>query len=80
MTNPNPGTPWMHLLALLMRKSMPSAAMSMGTPPKLLMASTMNVLPWRLTTSATAASGLSTPVVVSQWTTDTWVTSGCSFR
>lgn len=66
MMKPKPGTPCMHLLALLIMKSMPSAAMSTGTPPKLLIASTISVLPCFFTTAAMSASGLSTPVVVSQ--------------
>lgn len=37
---------------------MPKADMSMGTPPKLLMASTMSVLPWLLTMPAMASRGV----------------------
>ena len=33
---PNPRTPWIHLLALLTRKSMPTSSRSNGTPPKVL--------------------------------------------
>ena len=56
----------MHLLALLIMKSMPRPAMSMGTPPKLLIASTMKILPRRLTSRATLSMSLRMPVVVSQ--------------
>ena len=39
-----PGTPWMHLLALETRKSIPQSARGMSMPPKVDMASTMKVL------------------------------------
>ena len=65
-TKPNPGTPWIHLLALLIKKSMCSSAMSMAVPPKLLMASTMKTLLCLWTISPISVSGLSMPVVVSQ--------------
>ncbi len=42
-TNENPGTPSMHLLADETRKSIPASATFNGMPPKLLIASTMNV-------------------------------------
>ncbi|MNC34391.1 hypothetical protein D3C75_828220 [compost metagenome] len=41
---PKPGTPWMHLLALEIKKSISSSAMSIGTPPKELIASTIHTL------------------------------------
>ena len=78
MTKPKPGTPWMHLFALLTRKSIPSLRMSMGMPPKLLMASTMNVRPRPRIALATASTGFRMPVVVSQCTMARWEMSGCS--
>ena len=47
----NPGTPWMHLFALLIRKSMPQSPTGMSTPPKLLIASTIMVHPLFLRTT-----------------------------
>lgn len=44
-----PGTPCIHLLALLIIKSTPNSCKSMGMPPKLLIASTISRLPYTLT-------------------------------
>ena len=49
-------------------------------PPKLLIASTMNRRPAAATTAPISAIGLTMPVVVSQCTAATWVTSGCAAR
>lgn len=68
-----PGTPWMHLLALDTRKSMPQSATGISTPPKEDMASTMNVLPASRTTLPTDWISLRIPLVVSLWTMATWV-------
>ena len=65
MMNENPGTPWMHLFALLTRKSIPHSCMGISTPAKLDMASTMKILPASLTTLPTASMSLSKPDVVS---------------
>ena len=51
-------------------------ARSMGRIAKLDMASTIKARPAFAQTAATASSGLRMPVVVSQWTTATWVISG----
>jgi len=56
----------MHLFALLTMKSMSSASMSMGMPPKLLIASTMKIFPYFLTIFPTSSMGFSMPVVVSE--------------
>ena len=80
MMKPKPGTPCMHLLALLMRKFAPSSHTSSGTPPKLLMASTISRLPYIFTTWATSRSGFRMPVVVSQCTMATCVISGLCAR
>ena len=61
------------LLALLIRKSIPSSSTSKGTPPKLLIASTISFFPCIFTMWAISFNGFSTPVVVSQCTTDTCV-------
>ena len=79
MMKENPGTPWMHLLALLIRKSMPQSAAGISTPPKLDIASTIKVLPMSFTTFATDSISFRIPEVVSLWTMDTWVISGSSF-
>ena len=76
MTNENPGTPSMHLFDEEMRKSMPMPGRSISSAPKELMASTMNVLPNSLATRPIASMGLSIPLVVSQWTTETCVMVG----
>ena len=52
----------------------------MGTPPKLLIASTMKIFPCFLTILPIFSIGLSMPVVVSEWTTATWVIAPSSFR
>ena len=79
-TKENPGTPWMHLLALEMRKSMPQSATGISTPPKVDMASTMKVFPACFTTWPTACTSLRMPLVVSPWTMATWVTAGSEAR
>ena len=75
-----PGTPWMHLLAELTRKSMPQSATGMSTPPNELIASTMNVQPCALATRATDSMSLSRPEVVSEWIIETWVIDGSLSR
>ena len=75
-----PGTPWMHLLALETRKSIPQSARGMSMPPKVDMASTRKVLPAALATWPTAATSLRMPLVVSPWTMATWVMAGSSAR
>jgi hypothetical protein len=52
---------------------------SIGSAPKLDIASTIRPLPWRSQTLAISASGFSTPVPVSQCTNSTWVTEGSAF-
>jgi hypothetical protein len=52
----------------------------MGSAAKLDIASTIRPLPWRSHTAATAASGFSTPVPVSQWISTTWVMLPTAFR
>ena len=78
MIKENPGTPWMHLFALLMIKSIPSSSAGISTPPKLDMASTIKVRPDAFTTPATEAMSFRIPDVVSLCTMETWVISGCS--
>ncbi len=55
----------MHLLALLMRKSMPQSPTGISIPPKLDMASTIKMRPAFFTTSPTERISLRIPLVVS---------------
>ena len=71
-----PGTPWMHLLALDTRKSMPQSETGISTPPKEDMASTIKVRPASRTTLPTDWMSLRMPLVVSLWTMATWVMAG----
>ncbi len=72
-TKPMPGTPSRHLPLAATSASKRIARASIGSAANELMASTIRPLPWRAQTSATAGSGLSTPVPVSQWIRPTWL-------
>ena len=78
-TKPMPGTPSRHLPLAAISASKRVVRASIGKAAKLLMASTIRPLPWRSHTAATAASGFSTPVPVSQWMRMTWVMLGSAF-
>ena len=75
-TKPMPGTPSRHLPLAAISASKRVLRASMGSAAKLLMASTIRPLPCRSHTAATAASGFSTPVPVSQWMRMTWLMLG----
>jgi len=62
-----PGTPSRHLPEAAMRASNGTSRASIGSAPKELIASTIRRLPCSLTTWAICGSGLSRPVLVSQW-------------
>ena len=80
MAKEKPGTPWMHLFALLTMKSMPQSSTGMSMPPKLDMASTMNAAPARLATAPAASMSLTRPDVVSLCTMATCVMEGSAAR
>ena len=63
----------MHLLDDSMAASIPSAGASMGSAPKEATASTSSPLFSARHSAATSSSGFSTPVLVSQCTTITWL-------
>ena len=69
-----------HVVALLTKKSISSFFISIGTPPKLLIASTIKVMLRPFKTSATSSIGFSRPVVVSLCTIDRCVISGLASR
>ena len=71
-----PGTPSRHLPLAAMSASKRTTRASMGRAAKLDMASTIRPLSCRSHTAATAASGFSTPVPVSQWMRMTCVIDG----
>src|SRR5437773_1427515 len=71
MAKPMPGTPSRHLLEDATRASYGVVAASSGRAPKALIASTSSRRPRRAVTPAISSTGLSTPEVVSQWTTAT---------
>ncbi len=78
-TKPMPGTPSRHLPLAAISASKRVVRASMGSAAKLDIASTIRPLPWRWHTSATACSGFSTPVPVSQWIRITCVMPGSAF-
>jgi hypothetical protein len=67
------GTPSRHLLLEAMRAVIGMRRRSIHKAPKLLIASNFETLPLLATITTVSASGLSSPVVVSQWTSGTWV-------
>ena len=72
-TKPIPGTPSRHLPLAATSASKRTSRASIGKAANELIASTIRPLPWRAHTSATACSGFSTPVPVSQWMRPTCV-------
>ena len=71
-----PGTPSRHLPLAAISASKRISRASIGSAAKELIASTISPRPCRSQTRATSASGLSTPVPVSQWISITWVMPG----
>ena len=59
---------------------MPMPGRSIGIAPKELMASTMNVLSNSAATRPISAIGFKMPLVISQWTTMTWVIDGSAIK
>ena len=75
-----PGTPSRHLPLAAMSASKRVVRASIGSAAKLLIASTIRPRPCCSHTAATAASGFSTPVPVSQWIRITCVIVGSAAR
>src|SRR5260370_1161085 len=80
MTKPRPGTPSRHLLEEAASASKATSRASSGRAPKALMASISRRRPALATIAATSATGVSTPDVVSHWTTATWLMAGSTRR
>ena len=74
-----PGTPSRHFPLAATSASKRTSRASMGSAPKLLIASMISPFSWRWHTAATSGKGLSTPVPVSQWMRITCVIDASCF-